>query len=141
MERGIDGFVMPPSWLSTDTQPPWRGKKSWKTLPLETPEYVFQHGDIAAHNILMDPDTLEVKALIDWEYAGFFPPGMQRWTGSLDNSIYSKRGDDIATAIAEYLPDEYLECYKQWNDQAELNELVKSGQLPDPQIVRQTKKS
>jgi serine/threonine protein kinase len=53
-QRGIDGFVMPPSWLSLN-QPPWKGKSSWKTLLLETDEYVFQHGDIAAQNILMDP--------------------------------------------------------------------------------------
>ncbi|KAF1951659.1 hypothetical protein CC80DRAFT_424144 [Byssothecium circinans] len=83
--RGISGFVMPPSWLSPDIQPPWRGKEYWKTLPLETPEYVFQHGDIAAHNLIMDPQTLQVKALIDWEYAGFFPPEMERWPGSLDS--------------------------------------------------------
>jgi hypothetical protein len=74
--RGIDGFVMPPAWLSPDVQPPWRGvKKSWATLPLERPAYVFQHGDLADHNIIMDPQTLEVRALVDWEYAGFFSAG------------------------------------------------------------------
>jgi len=55
--RGIDGFVMPPSWLSPDLQPPWIGKKYWKTLPLPRPEYVFQHGDMEAHNILMENVT------------------------------------------------------------------------------------
>ena len=65
--RGIDGFVMPPSWLSPDTQPPWVGKERWETLPLELPEYVFQHGDIALHNIIMNPQMLEVKALVNFE--------------------------------------------------------------------------
>ncbi|KAK3377680.1 kinase-like domain-containing protein [Podospora didyma] len=45
---------------------------------LEEPEYVFQHGDLSAQNILMDRQTLQVAALIDWEYAGFFPPGIER---------------------------------------------------------------
>lgn len=86
----------------------------------------------------MDPLTLQVKALIDWEYAGFFPPGMERWPGSLDQAIYRSRGDDVASAIAEYLPDDYLECYDQWDDKAKLDELIKHGQLPDPQTLRQT---
>lgn len=40
--------------------------------------------DIAAHNIIMDPQTLQVKALIDWGYTGYFPPGMERWPRTLE---------------------------------------------------------
>ncbi|KAJ5725218.1 uncharacterized protein N7483_006575 [Penicillium malachiteum] len=39
----------------------------------ETPEYVFCHNDLSQHNIIVDPKTLKIKAIIDWEYAGFFP--------------------------------------------------------------------
>lgn len=35
--------------------------------------YVLCHGDLAWHNILIDPDTFEIKCLLDWEYAGFYP--------------------------------------------------------------------
>ncbi|KAI9046427.1 hypothetical protein LZ554_009560 [Drepanopeziza brunnea f. sp. 'monogermtubi'] len=136
-ERGIDGFVMPPSWLSPDVQPPWRGKTHWKTLPLKEPEYVFQHGDLGAHNIMIDPKSLQVMALIDWEYAGFFPPEMQRWPGTLDETVYNRRGDHVADAIAEFLSDEYLECYCRWEDKAELDDLIRSGQLPDPKFCTQ----
>lgn len=129
---------MPPSWLSPDLEPPWKGKKVWNTCPLNEAKYIFQHGDIAAHNILMDPQTLQVKALIDWEYAGFFPPGMERWPGTLDQIVYSNRSNDTAGAIAEFLPEEYLECYDQWDDKAELDELVNSGKIPDPLLLRQT---
>jgi len=140
--RGIDGFVMPPSWLSPDIQPPWKGKKYWKALPLENPEYVFQHGDIAAHNIMMDPQALQPKALLDWEYGGYFPPGMERWPGSLDSEAYRKRGDHLAPAIADFLPTEYLECYNEWKDKVELHGLVKSGELPHPdRLSRPAKKS
>lgn len=77
-QRGIDGFVMPPSWLSPDIQPPWKGKKYWKILPLEKPKYILQHGDIPAHNLMMDPQTLQPKVLLDWEYTGYFPPGIEK---------------------------------------------------------------
>lgn len=134
--RGISGFVMPPSWLSPDVQPPWKGKKHWNTLPLRTAEYIFQHGDIAASNLIMDLQTLQVKALIDWEYAGYFPPGMERWPGTLDLDTYRKRGDDVASAIAEFLPIDYLECCKKWSDKAELAKLIELGELPHPDRLR-----
>ncbi|UPK94398.1 hypothetical protein LCI18_005333 [Fusarium solani-melongenae] len=134
--RGIDGFVMPPSWLSP-IQPPWKGKKHWEILPLKEPEYIFQHGDIAAHNIMMDPQTLQPKVLFDWEYAGYFPPGMERWPGKLDLESYQKRGSHLASAIASFLPKEYLECYERWSDKAELHLLITSGELPEPDELRQ----
>lgn len=128
---------MPPCWLSIDVSPPWKGKGPWKTLRLEEPKYVFQHGDLAAQNILIDPQTLQVKALIDWEYAGFFPPGMERWPGTLDKDVYIRRGNDVAAAIATFLAEEYLECYHQWEDKAQLVSLVESGKLPDPEKLEQ----
>jgi hypothetical protein len=106
--RGIDGFVTPPSWLSPDVQPPWIGKECWKTLPLKSAEYVFQHGDIAAQNIIMDPRTLMVKALIDFEYAGFYPPGMENWPGTLSPYVYHTRSANIALLIKRFLAAEYI---------------------------------
>ena len=35
--------------------------------------YTFVHGDLAQHNILIDKDTHAVKAVLDWEYSGFYP--------------------------------------------------------------------
>lgn len=131
--RGIDGFVMPPSWLTPDAQPPWKGMQSWSTLPLERPDYVFQHGDLAAHNIIMDPNTLQVKALLDWEYAGFYPAGMENWTGTLNRDVYSARGNDVAQLIQRFLAVEYAECYNKWSDKAQLQELIKLGELPHPE--------
>lgn len=135
--RGMDGFVMPPRWLSPDLQPPWTGKRSWSTLPLQRPEYVLQHGDLAAHNIIIDPITLQVKALIDWEYAGFYPAGMENWTGTLSRDVFSARDDDRAQLIQRFLAVEYADCYDQWGDKAQLRELVKVGKLPHPDQTRQ----
>ena len=36
-------------------------------------EFVFCHGDLQQDNILVDPRTLRIVAVIDWEYGGFFP--------------------------------------------------------------------
>lgn len=135
--RGIDGFVMPPSWPSPDVQAPWIGKECWKTLPLKLPEYVFQHGDIAAHNIIMDPRTLGVKALIDFEYAGFYPPGMENWPGTLCPDAYNRRSKSIAHLIKQFLATEYVECYDKWSDKKGLHELIKLGELPPPDQMRQ----
>jgi hypothetical protein len=128
---------MPPSWLSPDTEPPWKGKKYWEILPLEKADYVFQHGDIEPHNLIIDPQTLQPIVLFDWEYAGFFPPGMENWPGSLDSEVYCKHSDKLANAIAKFLPTEYIECYNEWSNKAELDRLIKSGDLPHPDQLRQ----
>lgn len=41
--------------------------------PRETEDLLFCHNDLSTHNIIVDPETLNVKAIIDWEYVGFFP--------------------------------------------------------------------
>lgn len=127
-EKGLDGFVMPPCWVS--------GKAAFRTLPLQTPDYTFQHGDLAAHNIMIDAATLKVKALIDWEYAGFFPVGMEMWPGALDKISYRKRNQNTAPAIAEFLAEEYLECYDNWSNKKKMADLVAKGEIPDPAPLR-----
>lgn len=42
--------------------------------PRDTHDLVFCHNDLSASNVIVDPDTLAIKAIIDWEYAGFYPP-------------------------------------------------------------------
>lgn len=49
--------------------------------------YVLCHGDLAWHNLLFDPITFEIKCVLDWEYAGFYPVEVEgqywRRSGSL----------------------------------------------------------
>ncbi|KAL8900830.1 MAG: hypothetical protein Q9192_000867 [Flavoplaca navasiana] len=45
--------------------------------PATTERYVYCHNDLAQHNIVIKPDSLEVLCLIDWEFSGFFPPGFE----------------------------------------------------------------
>ncbi|WWC70814.1 uncharacterized protein I206_104766 [Kwoniella pini CBS 10737] len=35
--------------------------------------YVLCHGDLGWQNIMVDPRTGDIKSIIDWEYAGFYP--------------------------------------------------------------------
>lgn len=137
-ERGLDGFVMPPQWLAADVRPGWKDHH-WETLSLLEAKYVFQHGDLAPHNIMIDPETLQVKALIDWEYAGYFLPGMERWPGTLDADAYAKRSSQFASAIAEFIPVDYLACYDKLDDEdrADWDKLIAVGELPRHDQLRQ----
>lgn len=45
----------------------------WDLRPSETEEYVFCHNDLSQHNVIVDPKSLRINAIIDWEYSGFFP--------------------------------------------------------------------
>ncbi|EXJ82320.1 hypothetical protein A1O3_06133 [Capronia epimyces CBS 606.96] len=62
-----NGLVIPPRRVF-DPNP-----KDWQSRTSAVDEYTLIHGDLAQHNFMCDRDTGEVKAIIDWEYAGFYP--------------------------------------------------------------------
>ncbi|KAF4626082.1 hypothetical protein G7Y89_g12082 [Cudoniella acicularis] len=64
----LPGFISPEPVTSDE----------WKLKTSEADEYVFCHDDLSQQNIIVDPDTLKIKAIIDWEYAGFFPEYFER---------------------------------------------------------------
>jgi hypothetical protein len=74
--------------------------------------------------------------LLDWEYAGHFPEGMERSSGTLDPEAYRQRGQHLGHAIAAFLSTEYLECYEKWENKEELDTLMKGGELPYPDKMR-----
>lgn len=39
----------------------------------EGEEYCFCRNDLSQHNVIVDPGTLKISAIIDREYAGFWP--------------------------------------------------------------------
>lgn len=45
--------------------------------PREKADLVFCHNDLSANNVIVDPDTLKIRAIVDWEYAGFFPAELE----------------------------------------------------------------
>ncbi|KAF2731200.1 aminoglycoside phosphotransferase [Polyplosphaeria fusca] len=51
-----------------------RDRRSWKQISAETNCFVLCHNDLGPQNIFVRPDTFQIVAIIDWEFAGFFPP-------------------------------------------------------------------
>lgn len=52
----------------------WKYNTCWRPKPNTGEEsYVFCHNDLGQHNVIVDPETLKIAAIIDWEYGGFWP--------------------------------------------------------------------
>ncbi|KAI2368407.1 hypothetical protein LOY91_004520 [Ophidiomyces ophidiicola] len=52
-----------------------RDRRPWNRITAADDDIVMCHNDLSPHNILVDPtdDSFPITAIIDWEYAGFFP--------------------------------------------------------------------
>jgi len=73
---GLNGVVIPPLWvMEWEKDAFWPPKTKTKTAGSggKEEEYVFCHGNLHAHSILMHADTLHVLKIYDWEDAGYFP--------------------------------------------------------------------
>ena len=83
---GPSGIVLPPYRVMRLSD-----KDKWpqKELKDDSGKYVFCHNDFSQHNIIVDPRTLKIQAIIDWEYAGFFPE-------HFEFPFYKRRGPSIA---------------------------------------------
>ena len=68
----VRGKIVPPYRLQErDGRPHWLSRTSISK------GYVYCHNDLAQHNILINPETLQVAAIIDWEFSGFYPQGFE----------------------------------------------------------------
>ena len=67
------GLFVHPRISFYDQRPYWRPKS------YTTNRFVYCHNDLGMQNFLVDPETLGVRALIDWEYSGFFPRESERY--------------------------------------------------------------
>lgn len=84
---GPSGFVLPPYRLQRRTD-----IDIWKPNPTkltDTEGYVFCHNDLSQQNVIVCPDTLRIRAVIDWEYAGYWPKKFER-------RFYKRLGPSIA---------------------------------------------
>ena len=66
----LNGVFIPSVRISDKDKRPW-----WPPRIQSAHEFVFCHNDLAQHNIMIDPDTLEVAAIIDWEILGILSTG------------------------------------------------------------------
>lgn len=64
-------------------------RDDWTFPDVGADEYVFCHNDLSQNNVIVDPDTLQINAIIDWEYAGFWPP-------AFDLPFYERPGPSVA---------------------------------------------
>lgn len=58
-------------------------RRDWPNRYAEAREtFVFCHNDLSQPNIFLDPDSLEVISIIDWEWSGFYPAEFEAplWT-------------------------------------------------------------
>jgi tRNA A-37 threonylcarbamoyl transferase component Bud32 len=82
---GPSGIVVPPYRVMERTE-----TNDWQLSPsVEPREYVFCHNDLSQHNIIVDATTLKIKAIIDWEYSGFYP-------SYFDSPFFQRKGPSVA---------------------------------------------
>ncbi|KAI5867562.1 kinase-like domain-containing protein [Durotheca rogersii] len=92
---GLDGFVNPPPWVTEVDR-----RESWDTKTSAVPEFVFCHGDLGPYNIMVDPFTLMVTGLIDFENSGYFPSEfLEQW--AIDVKGYYKMYKTMYESPAE----------------------------------------
>lgn len=66
---GPSGILCPPYLVTNHCD----HNTTWRRILAKDPIYVFCHGDLSASNIIVDPVTYKVVAILDWEYAGYYP--------------------------------------------------------------------
>lgn len=102
MIGSLSGAVIPPARVtSRDKRPHWRAKSSSQS------HYNYCHNDLAQHNIMIDVDTLEVEAIIDWEHSGFYPPEFEEplWTITWSDKGYYAMGASKVDSLIDFLTD------------------------------------
>ena len=65
---GPSGIVVPPYRVNLRIE-----NECWNVPEVDGEEYGFCHNDLSQYNVLVDPESLRINAIIDWEYAGFWP--------------------------------------------------------------------
>ena len=80
---GITGLILPPYRVLLETK-----NDEWQVAHSDIEEYAFCHNDLSQSNVLVNPDTLKITAILDWEYSGFYPPQFER-------RIYLRHGPSV----------------------------------------------
>lgn len=81
---GPSGIMVPPYRVLRLAE-----TEKWDLRPAAGDDYVFCHNDLSQQNVIVDPKSLRINAIIDWEYAGFFPP-------DFDFPFYTRLGPSAA---------------------------------------------
>ncbi|KAI1811190.1 kinase-like domain-containing protein [Poronia punctata] len=88
---GDESSLLCPPQRVTSRQ--WKVNSCWRPRE-EKGEYVFCHNDLGQHNIIVDPETLKINAIIDWEFAGFWPEWFERCFWERQGPRVALEGED-----------------------------------------------
>ena len=69
----LSGVLYPPPYVISESGRDYLDPGLWAPRISNVARYVYCHNDLSQHNIMVDPKTLNVVSIIDWEYSGFFP--------------------------------------------------------------------
>lgn len=96
------GVVIPPVRITTRDK---RG--TWPAKVANTPLFSFCHNDLAQHNVLINEDTLQVEAIIDWELSGYYPSEFEAplWTIAWNEPGYHDIEADKIEDLIYFLSD------------------------------------
>ncbi|KAL2187932.1 hypothetical protein L209DRAFT_772336 [Thermothelomyces heterothallicus CBS 203.75] len=75
----------------------WKYHSAWRPRSGVKGDFVFCHNDLGQHNVLVDPKTLKITAIIDWEFGGFWPEWFERPFWSRRGNSYTLEGEEDDT--------------------------------------------
>jgi len=98
----LAGIVIPPARIAA-----YDKRQIWPAKVAKTSQFSFCHNDLAQHNILINDETLEVEAIIDWEHSGFYAPDFEiaLWRKSWDDPGYHDEGAEQVESLLRFLLD------------------------------------
>lgn len=82
--------------------PPYRvfqkDRRSWKRITSETDEFVLCHNHLNEQNIIVDPATYKILAIVGWECAGYFPSYFEIpfWLDSVNDNLPESTDRELA---------------------------------------------
>ncbi len=82
-------------------------REKWPVRSECTPNFSFCYNDLAQHNVIINPDTLQVEAIIDWEVSGFYTSDFEAplWTKAWYEPRYHDIGSDSVPGLIQFLLD------------------------------------
>jgi serine/threonine protein kinase len=110
---GVSGLVILPYRLMRKTL-----RDDWELEPSSSTEYVFCHMDLSQQNVIVDPKSLKIAAIIDWEYAGYFPEEFEaRFYKRLGPSIALDDEKDDTDHLMKFILDHQVISQEHANNQ------------------------
>lgn len=86
-------------------------RESWKLKTSDHDEFVFCHNDLSMNNVIVDPQTLKIQALVDWEYSGYYPARFEaRFYNRLGPSVALDGEEDDAPSLLALLESYIDDC-------------------------------